>query len=553
MKISSELPYKELVPTGISGLDEILRGGLRRGHSLVLEGMSGTGRTTLAMEYLFQGATQFDEAGCFISLNTSRINLIRDCADFSWDLLALEEAQLLRFVDTDAAVLADDLKKGCCLLAAEIKKYGFKRLVIDGISGLDRHFDKTEKLSYLEALTNLFRTLQAAGITSILTVDLKQASSIGESGSSEVHFAADAIISLGNQPRGKSVHRYLEVIKSRGQFFFSGRHSVKISSGLGMRVFPRASVRTGDFNPEDYQPTSDTKVSIGNPILDDMLGGGVYLGSVTLITGISGTGKSIAALQFLMEGARNGQKGLLISLDEHPQQVRRNAKSLDIDLAGEEEKGNIILAYDGPLELNLDIHLRTIKNLIDKHQVTRVVIDSLASYELVHPQEAREFIFSLATFLKKHLIASIFNYESPELLGVSQISKDIKASAIVDNIVLLSYVEISTLLRRAITVPKSRGSKPAQRTKEYLIQQGGISILDDESISNVASVPQLPLSSYYGVLARSPTRTSPVIDESLASGSDLPASNMPKPPTKRIKTNLTGKQSVLKRGRPARS
>jgi circadian clock protein KaiC len=121
-------------------------------------------------------------------------------------------------------------------------------------------------------------------------------------------------------------------------------------------------------------------------------------------------------------------------------------------------------------------------------------------------------------------------------LGVSQISKDIKASAIVDNIILLSYVEISTLLRRALTVPKSRGSKPTQRTKEYLIESGGINILDDQSVENVPAVPQLPLSSYYGVLARSPTRTSPVIDETLASGSALPLSQMPSAGAQRKKT-----------------
>lgn len=534
----AELPYKHLLRTGVIGLDEIFRGGLRRGNTVVLEGMTGSGRTTLATEFLFRGATEYDEAGYFITLNYSRLGLIRDATEFQWDLSDLENKQTLKIVEMESRLLADDLQNNCTLLIAELQKFRIKRLVIDGLTSLKPQIEKSGRMTYSEALRNFFTRVQALGITSFMTVDLLNNNPTGEPGISGEQFVSDTLISMGNEARGKSVHRYIEIIKSRGQIFFSGRHSLKILSGHGIRVFPRASVRTGDFNPEDFQPTSEVRVSVGNATLDDMLGGGVYLGSVTLVTGISGTGKSVAGLQFLMEGARTGQKGLLVSLDEHPQQVRRNAKSLGIDIENEEERGNIFLAYDGPLELNLDVHLRTIKDLVEKHKVSRVVIDSLAAYELVHPQEAREFIFSLTTFLKKYLIVSFYNYESPELLGVSQISKDIKASAIVDNIVLLSYVEISTLLRRAITVPKSRGSKPAQRTQEFLIQQGGITILDDATISSVPSVPQLPLSSYYGVLARSPTRTSPVIDETLVSGKELPPSSMPKPAGKRKKRRL---------------
>lgn len=527
--MTSILPFKRLLPTGITGLDDIMLGGIRTGNAIVLEGMSGTGRSTMAIEFLYRGITKYSEPGFFMTLNSSRIGIIRDGEEFAWPLQKLEVDNMLTIIEMDAKSLADDIIDNCSKLTEKLRQKKIKRVAIDGISALKTQVQKTNTMTYPEALLRLFRILQSLGITSIVTTDLVHSSLIGESGSCDEQFVADTIISMGNQSRGKSVHRYLEVVKSRGQDFFSGRHSVKICNGEGIKVYPRASLRIGDFDPADYQPTSKERSSVGNTTLDEMLGGGVYKGSVTLVTGISGTGKTVAGVQFLMEGARIGQKGLLVSLDEHPQQIRRNAESLAIDLVGEERNGNIIIAYDEPLELNLDSHLQTIKDLVETYKVQRVVIDSLASYELVNPQEAREFIFSLTTYLKRKLISSFYSYESPELLGVSQISKDIKASAIVDNIVLLSYVEISTLLRRAITVPKSRGSKPAQRTKEYIIQAGGIMILDDSTISDVPAVPQLPLSSYYGVLARSPTRTSPVIDEILASGKDLPNSSMPKP------------------------
>jgi circadian clock protein KaiC len=164
--------------------------------------------------------------------------------------------------------------------------------------------------------------------------------------------------------------------------------------------------------------------------------------------------------------------------------------------------------------------------LIEENDIKRVVVDSIAAYESANPEEAHDFIYALATYFKNRLIPAYFNYESPELLGLSQISERLKASAIVDNIVLLNYVEISTHLRRAITVPKVRGTKIPQITHEFIIDEGGIEVLEDNkgNRKDVMEVPQLPLSSYYGVLSRAPARHSPVIEESIANGEGLPSS-----------------------------
>jgi circadian clock protein KaiC len=532
----SSLPYKRLIPTGIAGLDEILFGGIRNQNSVLIEGMPGTGKTTVSLEFLYRGALTYGEPGLFVTLTASKEQILRDAQEFDWNLSELAERGNFKIIEISASKLAEEIEQGSGPLTTEIKKLFFKRIVIDDLQPLKNYFQKLPDKDFGDALLKFTRLLQFCGITALYTTHLKHTSAPGTSGSDDEQFLADTVISLGNSSRGKGVYRFIEVVKSRGQDFFTGRHSYQIKSGSGVEVYSRASVRPGDFDSSDFQMTSTERSSVGNASLDEMLGGGVYTGSVTLVAGISGTGKSVLGMQFLVEGAKQGKKGLLISLDEHPQQIRRNAQTLDLDLEGQENQGKIIVSYDGPLELNLDTHFRTIKELIEKHKVERVVIDSLASYELVHPQEAREFIFALTSYLKKNLITSFYSYETPELLGVSQISKDIKASAIVDNIILLSYVEISTLLRRALTVPKSRGSKPTQRTKEYLIESGGINILDDQSVENVPAVPQLPLSSYYGVLARSPTRTSPVIDETLASGSALPLSQMPSAGAQRKKT-----------------
>jgi circadian clock protein KaiC len=188
------------------------------------------------------------------------------------------------------------------------------------------------------------------------------------------------------------------------------------------------------------------------------------------------------------------------------------------------EEGSIVMHYESPLELELDIHFERLARIIEERRIKCVVFDSVAVYEMASREEAADFLYALATHCKDRLITVYFNYESPELLGVSQISEEQKGSHLVDNILLLSYVEISTRLRRAIAVPKVRGSHNVQETREYVIRAGGIAILDEPTTpdKDASPVPQLPFSSYYGLLSRSPTRRSPIIEEAITQGSPLP-------------------------------
>ncbi len=529
-----------LVPTGIDGLDEIFFGGIIKGNVIVLEGMPGTGKTTLALEFLYRGALEYDEPGVIVTFETSPNKVIRDAAGFGWDLHALERAGKLKIIYTAPSVLLEELQSHDGVLSQEIQKLKAKRVVIDGLTPLKVFGERLNGRPFRDSLHLLIETLQRFDTTILLTTESTGTNPIGETGSGQEQFLCDTILTVRNQARRRSVHRSIEIAKSRGQDFIGGRHSLKIQSDEGIKVFPRVYARPKILTS---QPSSFSRSSTGNPPLDRMLGGGVYDGSVTLVVGISGTGKTVSGTQFLVEGAKSGKKGLLISLDEHPDQIMRNAKELEIDLAGEVEKENVVVLYDSPLELDLDEHFYRIKQLVQEHNIQRVLIDSLAAYESAQPEEAHEFIVALAAYFKENLIATVFNFECPELLGVSQISDKMKVSAIVDNIILLNYVEISTLLRRAITVPKARGSNPNHRTKEYLIQKGGFVILEDQSVEDIAAVPQLPFSSYYSVLARSPTRKSPVIEEHLASGKELPSSQIPVPGSTKKAKSLSVKKA----------
>lgn len=516
---------RSFVRTGIFGLDEIMLGGVIRGNVMILEGMPGTGKTTLALEFLYRGALEFNEPGLIVTFETSPEKLKRDAEGFGWDIEALERQGKIKIVYTSPSVLIEELQTHDGILSKEIEAIGAKRVVIDGLTPLRIYGERIGGRPYRESLHLLIDTLIRFDVTPLLTTETLGTNPIGETSSREEQYLGDTVITLRNQARRRSVHRSIEIVKSRGQDFFTGRHSLKIMSEAGIRIFPRVYARPKVLIE---QPTSMIRDSTGNLTLDEMLGGGVLRGSVTLVVGISGTGKTVAGMQFLGEGAKNGGKGLFVSLDEHPNQIARNAGNLELPFKEELEKGNIFIHYDSPLEVDIDEHFYSIKALVETHNITHVVIDSVAAYENAQPEEAREFLVALATYFKDKLIPAVFNFECPELLGISQISDHLKSSAIVDNIVLLNYVEISTLIRRAITIPKARGSKPDQRTREYIIQRGGISILDDKSVEGVETVPQLPLSSYYSVLARAPTRHSPMIDEHVASGKPLPKSKLPK-------------------------
>jgi KaiC/GvpD/RAD55 family RecA-like ATPase len=238
---------------------------------------------------------------------------------------------------------------------------------------------------------------------------------------------------------------------------------------MGVHVYRRAQSRPVT-SPD--QPTSEERMSTGSRPSTSMMDGGIYKGSVTLVSGISGTGKTVLSVQFLSHAIKCGHKALLVSLDEHPRQLIRNASRSVSTCRRLVDAGQLFIHYESPLELELDVHFDRIVKLVEQEQIDCVVFDSIAVYEMTSRAEVADYLYALASFFKNRLATTLFNYESPELLGVSQISEELKGSHLVDNIILLNYVEISTVLRRALAVPKVRGSRNVQITREYDDRRG---------------------------------------------------------------------------------
>jgi circadian clock protein KaiC len=254
------------------------------------------------------------------------------------------------------------------------------------------------------------------------------------------------------------------------------------------------------------QPTSMARRSvIGVDALDSLIGGGIFDGSTTMVVGLSGVGKTVLGTQILREGAlRQNKRGLLISLDEHPAQIVRNAATLGLDLQAQMDDGTIHVLFDSPQELNIDAHFAKIVGTIEKYDIQRLVIDGMTSYSTALADQSvyRDFFHALVAYSKHRLMTTFFNYENPEFLGLSSFMPDFPVSSIVDNIILLSLVEINSSLRRCLTVVKARGSAHQFDSREYVIGQGGITLLPfDETVATV-----LPLARYSGILSRAPSR-----------------------------------------------
>lgn len=486
-------------------------GGILQGNVILVEGAPGTGKTLMGMEFIYRGITAYQEPGIVVVLEMTPSKLIHDAATFGWDLETLQEQNRLKIIFTSPQVLAQELRSPDSLLLDTAAAIGAQRLFIDGLSLLQTVVQGVSgtpghgPAAYRELLQQVLEGVQRENLTALLAHEVSTSET--QAGALEVaEFLADTVIVLQRERSARGSRRSLEILKSRGQDFDAGQHTLRITNGVGLEVFRRVQARPrGDL----VQPTSTARRSaIGVEALDTLLGGGIFDGSTTMVVGISGAGKTILSVQLLLEGVRQqGKRGLLVSLDEHPAQILRNAATLNINLQEQIDAGTVQVLYESPQELDIDAHFTRLIRTIESEKIDRLVIDGMTSYSaaLGSEQLYRDFFHALVGYSKQHLLTTFFNYENPELFGLSHYMPDFAVSSIVDNIIMLTFVELGHTLRRAITVVKARGSAHQFTTREFSIGPGGLDLLPvDES----SALPRLPFQSYYGLLSRAPARLS---------------------------------------------
>ncbi len=495
----------DLVSTGISGLDAILSGGIPRGNVVLVEGTIGTGKTTLGTEFIYRGAREFGEPGVIVVFEVSPDKLARDMAGLGWDLPALEREQRLKVIYTTREVFRQELQQTDSLLLDEAEKIGAKRIFIDGAAGLLA----TEERDSRETFHILAQGLQRGNLTAMLALE---AFMLNQTGAPSLHeeSIADTVIRLKVEDVTRAAVRSIEIVKSRGHEFQMGRHSFRIVDGKGIEVYRRVQAprKASRETAAAFDPA--TRVATGVPGLDELVNGGYFLGSTTVVGGISGAGKSVMALHYIAEGARRGERSLLLTLDEQVAQVMRNAASIGIDLQPAIDRGIVRLYYDAPQELEIDPHFHKIEQIIEEFKPRRVVIDSLATYGSALGTQGRvfrDFFHAMIALMKEHQVAAVYNHENPEMFGISSMMGEFAMSSLVDNILLLNFVELGDTFRVALTIGKMRSNPVNRASHEIEITNGkGMRVLPREL---PAAVSKSAFSRYQSLISRAPVRRPP--------------------------------------------
>ena len=505
------MPERDLVSTGIAGLDDILSGGIPRGNVILVEGTIGCGKTTMGVEFIYRGASEFDEPGIIVVFEVSPDKLTRDAQNLGWDLAEMERQGKVKIVFTTREVLRQELQQADSVLLEEAASIGARRIFIDGVGRLVGGSNGvSESRSAFHVLTE---GLQRENLTAVLAVEASSHDGTWATSLPEESIA-DTVIRLKMEDTNRAISRSLEVVKSRGHAYQMGRHTFRIVDGQGIQIYRRVQAPRS-FSRERaaaYDPT--IRVSTGVPGLDEITNGGYYIGSTTVIAGISGVGKSVMACQYIAEGARLGERCLMLSLDEQVEQIVRNASSIGIDLPREIDRGMIRVQYEPPQEIEVDVHFHHIEQLVQEFKPKRVVFDSLSTYGSTLGTEGRvfrDFFQALVALMKEHQIAAVYNHENPEMLGMASMMGSFQMSSLVDNIILMNWVEIGDSFRLGMTIAKMRANPVDRTTREVEIHNGkGMRVLPRELRT---AAEQSPFSSYAGLVSRAPERRNAFLDE----------------------------------------
>jgi circadian clock protein KaiC len=498
------MPQPDLVKTGITGLDDILPGGIPRGNVILVEGAIGTGKTTIGVEFIYRGASEFNEPGIIVLFEVSPHKLMRDALKLGWNLQDLEQQNRLKIVFTTREVLRQELQQADSVLLAEASKIGARRIFVDGAGRLVGGNGSPEARSAFHVLTE---GLQRENLTAILAVEatVHNGGLAGSGVSLPEETIADTVIRLRMEDTQRAVSRSIEVVKSRGQDFQMGRHTFRIIDGQGVRVYRR--VQAPRMVSRDHAPAFDpeTRIPTGIPGLDEALNGGYFIGSTTVVAGISGVGKSVMGLQYIAEGARRGERSLMLSLDERVPQMVRNAASIGIDLRALMKSGLVRVEYEPPQEIEVDVHFQHIEELVEEFMPRRVVFDSLSTYGSslgTRGRLFRDFFHALIALMKEYHIAAVYNHENPEMLGMASMMGEFTMSSLVDNIILMNWIEIGDSFRLGLTVAKMRANPVDRVTRECEILNGhGLRVLP-----RALPALRLPFSNYAGLVSRAPLR-----------------------------------------------
>jgi circadian clock protein KaiC len=484
--------------TGIEGLDDVLAGGLPERRVYLVQGPPGSGKTTLALQFLLDAAAR-DEKTLYVTLSETSEELEAAAAAHGWSLdrLSLYE---LGVVDTDEEEdntlyhpSTIELGERMSSLLAEIDRVAPTRVVIDSCSEL-RLLAQTP-LRFRRQILALKKSLAERGCTLLLLDNCTPTT-----GDVLLQSLVHGVVELEHlAPIYGAERRRLRVLKLREVQFRGGYHDFVIRRE-GLIVFPRlvASEHHADFASEGR--------SSGIDELDALMGGGLTPGTGTLLVGPAGTGKSSLATQYATAAADRGEAVAMFAFDERPATITMRARAFGSNLESHVRSGLVSLAYVDPAELSPGELIAMVRHAVEQRNARVVVLDSLNGYmnAMANEEAVGMQLHELLSYLAQRGVATIMVLAQHGLFGHLESAVDV--SYIADTVVLLRYFEANGRVRKAISVLKKRSGRHEAVIREYRLGQDGISLGP-------------PLTEFQGVLGGVPEYTGPVGTEGPLMGS----------------------------------
>jgi circadian clock protein KaiC len=467
----SSLDTAAKAKTGILGLDDILAGGLTRGHLFLVEGAPGTGKTTIALQFLMEGVKN-GEKTLYITLSETEQELRVGAASHGWTLeqdIAIHELlppeSLLDSEQQQSLLYSSDLELGETTkqIFEAIERHRPSRVVLDSLSEI--RLLAQSSLRYRRQILAMKHYFAKFGATVIMLDDLT-----AEVMDKTVHSVAHGVLRLEElAPAYGAERRRTRVVKYRGTKFRGGYHDMTITTG-GVNVFPRlvaAEHRTSFIRG---------RLTSGIAELDQLLGGGIDQGSSTLVLGPAGTGKSLISIVFIAAAVARGEKAAFFVFDEEMGLLYDRMKGLGIDLEAMQRSGGLFIEQVDAAELSPGEFAHRVRRRVDEDRIKTVVIDSLNGYQAAMPEENSLILHmhELLQYLNRQGASTFMTVAQHGLVGDMKAPVDVTYLA--DTVILLRYFEALGSVRRAMSIIKKRMGAHEGTIREFRIDNRGLTV-----------------------------------------------------------------------------